>query len=129
MGECGEFGACRADSPYVDTAVEMGGLWSFKSEAIESISNQYAAMPSLHIGWALWCALILVPRLGPAWARALAVAYPFLTLFAIVVTANHWWIDALGGILVVAIGVGFSHLWEQRKAPYRFGPARIHQYR
>ena len=41
---------------FVDTLAEYGGPWSFDSEAMASISNQYAAMPSLHIGWATWCA-------------------------------------------------------------------------
>ena len=40
---------------FVDTLAEYGGPWSFDSEAMASISNQYAAMPSLHIGWSAWC--------------------------------------------------------------------------
>ena len=40
---------------FVDTLAEYGGPWSFDSDAMASISNQYAAMPSLHIGWSAWC--------------------------------------------------------------------------
>ena len=114
LGDCGPYGACRPDIPYIDTVKDVGGIWSFESSGMEAISNQYAAMPSLHIGWALWCALLLVPRLRTPWARALAAAYPFLTLFAIVVTANHYWIDGLGGVAVVALGWVASTVWEQR---------------
>lgn len=113
LGDCGEYGACRPDDPYVDTVIEIGGIWSFESSGFETISNQYAAMPSLHIGWALWCALVLVPRLNARPWKWLAASYPLLTLFAIVVTANHYWIDALGGIAVVAFGYGASRLYER----------------
>lgn len=116
MGDCGQYGACRADSQFVDTVREVGGLWSFESSGMDTISNQYAAMPSLHIGWALWCAILLIPRVGPMWAKLAAGAYPALTLFAIVVTANHWWIDAVGGVVVVAFGWWFSRMVDARRA-------------
>ena len=48
---------------FVDTLAEYGGPWSFDSETMASISNQYAAMPSLHIGWSTWCAIALWPLL------------------------------------------------------------------
>ena len=91
---------------FVDTLVTVGGLWSFDSGTMKSISNQYAAMPSLHIGWALWSTLVLVPLLRHPWSKALAIAYPVATLFAIVVTANHFWLDAVGGAIV--LGAGFA---------------------
>lgn len=112
LGDCGKYGVCRPGEPFVDTVIEIGGIWSFESSGLETISNQYAAMPSLHIGWALWCALILVPRLRSAPARMLAASYPLLTLFAIVVTANHYWIDGLGGVAVIGFGYGASRLYE-----------------
>jgi hypothetical protein len=90
---------------YVDTLKEVGGLWSFDSGAVAKVSNQYAAMPSLHFAWSTWCAFVLFPALRRPWARALMVAYPLLTLFAIVVTANHYWLDAAGG--AVTLGAGF----------------------
>ncbi len=48
---------------FVDTLAEYGGPWSFDSETMASISNQYAAMPSLHIGWSTWCAVAVWPLL------------------------------------------------------------------
>jgi hypothetical protein len=88
---------------FVDTLVRDGGLWSFGSSGIQAVSNQYAAMPSLHFAWALWCALALLPRVRRS-RRPWVVAYPAVTLVAIVVTANHFWLDAVGGALVVALG-------------------------
>ena len=100
-----QFGACVPGYDYVDTLVEPGGLWSFESGTMETISNQYAAMPSLHIGWAVWCAIALYPVLHRRWARIAIATYPVLTLFAIIVTANHYWIDAVGGVIALAVGL------------------------
>lgn len=89
---------------FVDTLQAYGGLWSFDSGAMQKISNQYAAMPSLHFGWSSWCAFVLVPLIRPRWGKVVMASYPFVTLFAIMVTANHWWIDAVGGAIVLGIG-------------------------
>ncbi len=103
LGNCRPVGAC-IESPYVDTMAEIGGLWSFDSGTMEAISNQYAAMPSLHFAWALWSMYALLPHLRRPAARLFMLSYPWLTLFAIVVTANHYWIDAVGGALVYGAG-------------------------
>ncbi len=99
-----------ASHGYVDTLRAYGSLWSFDSGAMNKISNQYAAMPSLHFGWALWSTLVLVPAVKSWWAKAAAIIYPSFTLFAIVVTANHYILDAVGGVVVLAVGavIGFA---------------------
>ena len=89
---------------FVDTLATYGGLWSFDSGTMKQISNQYAAMPSLHFGWALWSACVLWPAARVHWARWLLVAYPVLTCFSILVTANHFWLDAAGGAAVFGLG-------------------------
>lgn len=89
---------------YVDTLHTIGGLWNFEDGTIAKLSNQYAAMPSLHFGWSLWCCLALWPRLRSVWSRALAVAHPTITLLAIVATANHYWLDAAGGGAALLLG-------------------------
>lgn len=104
----GLYGADLAQYEFVDTLVVHGGLWSFDSGAMNAISNQWAAMPSLHIGWAAWCTLALAPVLRRRAARAAIIAYPLLTLFAVVVTANHYWIDGVGGLLVLGVGLAGS---------------------
>ena len=92
------------DHGFVDTLKQVGGLWSFDSGAMQKVSNQYAAMPSLHCAWSLWVACVFWPALRSTWAKALCIAYPLLTVFAIVVTANHYFLDAAGGALVFGIG-------------------------
>lgn len=110
---------------FVDTLKVYGGPWSFDSGPVAKISNQFAAMPSLHFGWASWCAAVWWHRLRAWWQRALLCIYPLLTLFAIVVTANHYFLDAAGGFVVFAIGLqlgsiverrGIFHLFHQRRA-------------
>jgi PAP2 superfamily len=89
---------------FVDTLAKDPAFWSFNSGAMNKISNQYAAMPSVHCAWALWCACVLVPRLKRPWAKALAAVYPLLTVTAIVITANHYVLDALAGFTVLGLG-------------------------
>lgn len=101
---------------FLDTLEQYGGLWSFSSGAMAKVSNQFAAMPSLHFGWATWCALAVVPATRSRRARMLVLLYPTATLFAIMVTANHYWIDALGGALVLSLGYLLgSAQWEWRE--------------
>jgi membrane-associated phospholipid phosphatase len=65
-------------------------------------------MPSLHFAWAFWTFLVLFPHLKRTWAKIAIAVYPWATLFAIVVTANHYWIDALGGALALVGGYGLA---------------------
>jgi hypothetical protein len=113
---CDDFG-------YVDTVAEYGGWASFGSDEMAAVSNQYAAMPSMHIGWSTWCALVLASLARRRWVRALAIAYPFVTLFDIIVTGNHYWIDGLGGLACLGVGYAVS-LYATRWFESRFGPAR-----
>jgi hypothetical protein len=104
LDSCGDaYGACLHYG-FVDTLQAIGGLWSFDSGAMQKISNQYAAMPSLHFAWSSWCVFVLYPGIRKQWLRVLVVAYPFVTLFAIIVTANHYWLDAAGGALILTAG-------------------------
>jgi hypothetical protein len=112
----------RGVGPYgfVDTLQEYGGLWSFDSGAIAEVSNQYAAMPSLHIGWSMWCLFVMWPLTRRWWARFLIVVYPIATLFCIVVTANHYILDAVGGLVCLGIGyvlgTALDDWWRARQA-------------
>ena len=116
LDDCGQFGAC-ASYGFVDTLAQYGGLWSFDSGTMEQISNQYAAMPSLHFAWSSWVFLVLFPHMKHRWSRIAIAAYPWLTLYAIVVTANHYWLDALGGAM--ALAGGFSLAWLLREGGRR----------
>ncbi|WP_442815652.1 phosphatase PAP2 family protein [Streptomyces sp. NBC_01795] len=89
---------------YIDTAHGPQDLSNPDFGALTQLSNQYAAMPSLHVGWSLWCALIIFKMTKNWWLRALGALYPALTTFVVMATANHYLLDAAGGVLVVAAG-------------------------
>ena len=89
---------------FIDTLDKYPTFWSFNSGAMKRISNQFAAMPSVHCAWALWCACVLVPRVKTTWAKTLAVLYPISTVAVIVITANHYFLDAVGGFFILGVG-------------------------
>jgi hypothetical protein len=89
---------------FVDTLHTVGGFLSLQSPEVAKLSDPYAAMPSLHFAWALWCALAAGSVLRRRWLRALLLAYPALTLWVVIVTANHFFLDVVAGGVVV----GFS---------------------
>ena len=129
LSDSSVYGACRASYHLncvhyglVDSLAKYGGLWSFGSGAMADISNQYAAMPSLHIGWSTWCAIVLLPMVRRTWVKVLIVLYPIATLFCILVTANHYWLDAVGGLVTLAGGFLLGYLalqltlrWDARR--------------
>ncbi|MFJ2512104.1 phosphatase PAP2 family protein [Streptomyces griseoviridis] len=103
---------------FVDT-VSVHQTWgSMASGDLKHMSNQYAAMPSMHIGWSLWCGLTIFALASVPWARVLGLLYPAVTLLVIVATANHFWLDAVGGVLCLAFGFAVSRLW-YGTLPYR----------
>ncbi len=68
-------------------------------------SNPVAAVPSLHAGFALGVAYGLVKFARRTWVRVLGVVYPLVVVLTIVVTGNHFILDALAGMLVMAAGI------------------------
>ncbi|MFF3780196.1 bifunctional glycosyltransferase 87/phosphatase PAP2 family protein [Streptomyces sp. NPDC001933] len=77
--------------------------------SLTAMTNQYAAMPSLHFGWSLWCGVVVVVLAPRAWMKALGLLHPLFTVSAIVATANHWVLDAVGGATVVMLGFALTH--------------------
>lgn len=86
---------------YVDTVIAFNTWGLYDSSPIATMSNQFAAMPSLHTAWSLWCAVAIFTTVKRGWAKALAVAYPTVTVVVILGTANHFLLDAVGGALVL----------------------------
>lgn len=86
---------------FVDT-LHVFGPNIYPKNPAESVANQFAAMPSLHFGWALMVAIGIIVIHRSKW-RYLALLHPTITFFAIVATANHYVLDALiaAGLLTV----------------------------
>ncbi|WP_306328909.1 phosphatase PAP2 family protein [Streptomyces venezuelae] len=112
---------------FTDTMAHFSayGWWGGEASAprgLGGMTNQYAAMPSLHVGWALWCGAMLW-RYGrtPA-TRALGVAYPLLTTLVVMGTANHYLLDAVAGAAVMGAGLLLTR-YALRRAGGRRGTA------
>jgi membrane-associated phospholipid phosphatase len=100
--------------------VHLGPNGQPSAAAVRAYGNLFAAMPSLHVGWSTWSVLAVWPLIRRTWAKALWVLYAVSIFFCIVVTANHWILDAVGGWVVLALGyagaVGVDRVLATRRA-------------
>lgn len=88
----------------VDTAQVYGpAVYGAKPDA-DSMSNQFAAMPSLHVGWALAIAVGLIAATRSRY-RYLWLLHPLLTLAIVVGTANHYWLDGIVGSALLGLAL------------------------
>ncbi len=88
---------------FVDTAAVYGpGVYS--APDVHSFANQYAAMPSLHVGWAVLVGVSLVWLTRSRW-RWLWLAHPIITLVVVVGTANHYWMDAIVALALLTLAL------------------------
>ncbi|MFF3270280.1 phosphatase PAP2 family protein [Streptomyces chrestomyceticus] len=100
----------EAGSGFADTMAQFSsyGWWGEDASAprgLGGMTNQFAAMPSLHVGWALWCGVVLWRHGRSRLTRALGVAYPLLIVLVVMGTANHYLLDALAGTAVMGLGL------------------------
>jgi len=93
------------------------GWWGADASApkgLGQMTNELAAFPSLHAGWALWAAIVLV-RVGvPRIVQVIGFLYAILMTVDIIGTGNHWVLDAVVGWIVVLIGFAVVTIWERR---------------
>jgi hypothetical protein len=87
---------------FVDT-LRDGASGHLEGSLINTAGDQYASMPSLHVAWAVWCALALYPMFRHWALRALVVAYPVMTTLVVVATGNHYFLDAAAGTLLACL--------------------------
>ncbi|MEU9018988.1 MULTISPECIES: phosphatase PAP2 family protein [Actinomadura] len=95
---------------FVDPVTALHSFGLYSSDASGSLTNQYAAMPSMHAGWALWCGFVLVKFVSQRWAKVLGVIYPATTVFVILSTANHYVLDAVVGMALIGGSLGVAWL-------------------
>lgn len=85
----------------IDTAMVYGqSVYAFTGD----LADQYAALPSIHVGWALLIALAMV-RCGGRLAASVGVAHALLTVIVVVLTANHYWLDGATAAAVLGFAV------------------------
>ncbi|WP_018546870.1 phosphatase PAP2 family protein [Streptomyces sp. LaPpAH-108] len=113
----------------LDTA-RIYGPSVYGPPARDHLSNQFAAMPSLHFGWALMVAVGLIAATRSRW-RWLWLLHPLITLIVIVGTANHYWLDSI--VATAMLGIALAVVHPPHRAPGRGaghpfafgGPARL----
>lgn len=90
---------------FIDTVVAFHTWGSWGSTSVDAASNQFAAMPSLHVGWALWCTVTVWTLTRHRLARLAAALYPVLTALVVLGTANHYLLDVAAGALALLLGL------------------------
>ncbi|UZI27164.1 phosphatase PAP2 family protein [Streptomyces sp. VB1] len=107
----------------VDTGQVYGPTVYGQTPATDTMANQFAAMPSLHVGWAVMVAVGLIVATRSRW-RWLWLLHPALTLLVVVGTANHYWLDAIvvGAMVALALAVFRLPLSARTARP---APARL----
>lgn len=91
--------------PDVLAHTSQWGWWGEAASApagLGSFTNQYAALPSMHVGWAVWAGLVVALLARRRLIKVIAVAYPVIMTLLVVATANHYVLDAVAGAAIVA---------------------------
>lgn len=101
------------DEGFVDV-MSQTSAWGWWPESgtpgSDAISNQFAAMPSLHCAWAAWCGLVLFFLTRRVWLRIVGLVYPLSTFFVVMGSGNHYLLDVLAGLLVLAVGAALVYV-------------------
>jgi hypothetical protein len=100
-----------AHVPDILSDVQEYGWWGGDGSVpsgLGGLSNQFAAMPSMHVGWALWCGVLIYRYASRAWVRWLGVAYPVVTTVVVLSTGNHYLLDAFAGAAVMGVGTAIT---------------------
>jgi hypothetical protein len=92
-------------------------------KGLGGLTNQFAAMPSLHVGWAVWCGAAIALYARHRWVKALGIAYPIVTTVVVMATGNHYFLDAVAGAVVIAAGAWLSGYVPARFRSVPMGPA------
>src|SRR6201995_1892194 len=90
------------------------GWWGADASApkgLGNLTNELAAFPSLHAGWALWVALVVRRTTRNRWARGLACTYAMITPIFMIGAANHWIVVVLAGWAVVIVALWLAAPW------------------
>jgi len=93
------------------------GWWSGDASAPRGLgqdTNQFAALPSLHVGWALWCGWQLIVHGRHRITQVLGALYPIVLSIVVIATANHYLVDVVAGFVVIGVAAlivrGFASL-------------------
>lgn len=94
---------------FVDT-LKASGL-DLDGSSVGLLYNPYAAMPSLHVGWALLAGYAVLRTARAWWLRSAGAALPPLMIATVLITGNHWVLDVAAGMLIAALALVCSWRW------------------
>ncbi len=103
-----------ADPDIVDTVTEYST--SYRLLQPPALVNQYAAMPSLHVGWDLLMGLAIMTYARRRWVRLVGALLPLTMLVSVVATGNHYLVDAVAGAVLVLVSLAVVRLVRRRRA-------------
>jgi hypothetical protein len=98
---------------FVDTVTRSSSSYRYLQPP--AFVNQYAAMPSLHVGWDLLAGIAVFTATSYLALRVAACLMPLLMVWAVIATGNHYVLDVVAGITLVLVGYGVSILLERRR--------------
>ena len=104
-----------AHEGFVDT-IQLLGPTQYNDRESQWYYNAFAAMPSLHFGWTIMFG-VLYYRTRRSWLMVLGLLYPTLTFFSIVVTGNHYFMDAVGGASVIGLAFLINAAMAKKNIP------------
>src|ERR1043166_6657637 len=100
-------------APVVDTVTRDPTVGSWGSPLVGN-ANQLAAMPSLHVAWAVWVSVVLACISGARWLQGVSAFHVLLTTYVIMATANHYLLDAVAGAVLVWVALVLMSLVADR---------------
>ena len=93
---------------YVDLATRYG--LSVYGPVGTGVSDQFAAMPSIHVGWAALVSFGIVAASTSKW-RWVFMAHLVLTVYAVTATGNHWWLDSIAAVVLLTAALCIDDKW------------------
>ena len=107
---------------FSDSVADFTGV-APDSASANLLFNPFAAVPSMHVAFALMLGLPMTSMSRRAWVKTFWLTYPAIVTFVVVATANHWWMDAILGALTAAAGAaGARWMAGRRPQAWAFRP-------
>ncbi|MEV7012151.1 phosphatase PAP2 family protein [Streptosporangium sp. NPDC051022] len=97
----------------VDVIAEHDILGGHASRAVDNGQNLYSAMPSMHVGWSLWCAYAVWCALRPSHPRLalLSWIFPLGMATVVLITGNHYVLDIAGSVVLLVVSIAVVSVW------------------
>lgn len=91
---------------FVDTMAQSGN--GLDGSAVSLLYNPYAAMPSLHCGWAALAGFVVFMSARPWWGKLIGLLIPVGMIFTVIATGNHYLLDVVAGLIIIAISLALA---------------------